>query len=287
MNGQVTTAGRRRGEGGVRAAIDVGGTFTDVFILDSEGNKSVAKVPSTSNPIDAVMNGAEAAGVAWSDIELFAHGTTIATNALITRRFPTAAMVTTKGFRDVLEIGRGTREDPWDAYRESAPAYIRRRDRLTVTERVDYRGRVVSELDEAEAREVARIVRKRGIKSVAVCFANAYANGANETRMAEILAEELDDDVIITTSHEIHPEIFEDERFSTTVANAVLAPIIRPYARELEERTTASGYGADVLLLHSGGGVMTPSMAERYAARLAASGIAAGAIASEHVARRP
>lgn len=268
----------------VRAAVDVGGTFTDVFILDADGNKSIAKVPSTTNPIDAVLNGVEAAGIAWSDIELFTHGTTIATNALITRSFPTAAMVTTKGFRDVLEIGRGTREDPWDAYRESAPAYIRRRDILTVPERVDYRGHVLEELDEAAAREVARILRKRKIMSVAVCFANAYANGVHETRMAEILAEELDDGVIITTSHEIHPEIFEDERFSTTVANAVLAPIIRPYARELDERTTAAGYEADVLLLHSGGGVMTPTMAERYAARLAASGIAAGAIASERVA---
>src|SRR5699024_7605893 len=109
--------------------------------------------------------------------------------------------------------------------------------------------------------------------------------GENELQMARILAEELGAEVAITTSHETLPEIFEDDRFSTTVANTVLAPIIRPYARELSERTAAAGYEADVLLLHSGGGVMTPAMAEGYAARLAASGIAAGAIASDYTAR--
>lgn len=270
---------------GIRAAVDVGGTFTDVFILDADGRKSIAKVASTANPIDAVMNGIEAANISWRDIELFTHGTTIATNALIMRRFPAAAMVTTDGFRDVLEIGRGTREDPWDAYKEAAPAYIRRRDRLTVTERVDYRGEVVEPLDEDQAREVARIMRKREVTAVAVCFVNAYANGENELQMARILAAELGDEVAITTSHQTHPEIFEDDRFSTTVANTVLAPIIRPYARELSERTAAAGYDADVLLLHSGGGVMTPAVAEEYAARLAGSGIAAGAIASAYTAK--
>jgi N-methylhydantoinase A len=264
--------------------VDVGGTFTDVFIVDRDGVPHVAKVPSTPNPIEGVMAGVAAAGMEWTDIELFAHGTTIATNALITRRFPTSAMVTTKGFRDVLEIGRGTREDPWDAYKESAKPYIRRRDRLVVSERVDFAGQVLQPLDEDEAREVARVLRKRGIATVAVCFVNAHVNGDHENRMREILEAELPD-VTVTTSHEIHPEIFEDERFSTTVANAVLSPIIRPYARELGERTAGAGYAGDVLLLHSGGGVMTASMAERYAARLAASGIAAGAIASQHVAR--
>lgn len=268
----------------VRVAIDVGGTFTDVFILDSNGNQTVAKVPSTSNPIDAVMNGAAAARIDWHDVELFTHGTTIATNALITRNFKPAAMVTTKGFRDVLEIGRGTREDPWDAYKEGTPPYVRRRDRFAVTERINYRGEVIEPFNEAEAREVARILHKRKVTAVAVCFINAYVNGAHELRMAEILAEELGPDVAITTSHETHPEIFEDDRFSTTVANTILAPIIRPYARDIDRRTTEAGYEADVLLLHSGGGVITPATAEKYAARLAASGIAAGAIASRHFA---
>lgn len=268
----------------VRMAIDVGGTFTDVFILGADGKKTVAKVPSTTNPIDAVMNGAEAGQVDWHDVELFTHGTTVATNALITRNFKPAAMVTTEGFRDVLEIGRGTREDPWDAYKEGTPPYVRRRDRFVVRERINYRGEIIEPLDEEQAREVARILHKRNVTAVAVCFINAYVNGAHEKRMAEILAEVLGPDVAISTSHETHPEIFEDDRFSTTVANTILAPIIRPYARDLDRRTTEAGYEADVLLLHSGGGVMTPASAEKYAARLAASGIAAGAIASKFFA---
>lgn len=273
-----------RAGAGIRTAIDVGGTFTDVFNLDSEGNQTVAKVPTTANPIDAVMNGAEAAKIDWSDVDLFTHGTTIATNALLTRNYKPAAMVTTEGFRDVLEIGRGTREDPWDAYKEGTPPYIRRRDRFTVAERINYRGEIVKPLDEDECREVARILYKREVTAVAVCFINSYINGVHELKMAEILAEVLGPDVAITTSHETHPEIFEDDRFSTTVANTILAPIIRPYTRDLEQRTAEAGYDADALLLHSGGGVMTPATVEKYAARLAGSGIAAGAIASKHFA---
>lgn len=268
----------------MRAAIDVGGTFTDVFVLDADGRQRVAKVPSTSNPIDAVMNGAKASYVDWHDVDLFTHGTTIATNALLTRRYKPAAMLVTKGFRDILEIGRGTREDPWDAYKEGTPPYIRRRDRFTVSERINYRGDIIEPLDEDECREVARILRKRKVTAVAICFINSYVNGAHELRAAEILAEELGPDVVITTSHETHPEIFEDDRFSTTVANTILAPIISPYARDIAKRTSDAGYSADVLLLHSGGGVMTPATAEKFAARLAASGIAAGAIASKYFA---
>lgn len=268
----------------MRAAIDVGGTFTDVFVLDADGRQRVAKVPSTSNPIDAVMNGAKASNVDWHDVDLFTHGTTIATNALLTRRYKPAAMLVTKGFRDILEIGRGTREDPWDAYKEGTPPYIRRRDRFTVSERINYRGDIIEQLDEDECREVARILRKRKVTAVAICFINSYVNGAHELRAAEILAEELGPDVVITTSHETHPEIFEDDRFSTTVANTILAPIISPYARDIAKRTSDAGYSADVLLLHSGGGVMTPATAEKFAARLAASGIAAGAIASKYFA---
>ncbi|MGF1624751.1 MAG: hydantoinase/oxoprolinase family protein [Alphaproteobacteria bacterium] len=268
----------------VRVACDVGGTFTDVCILDeATGAMRVAKVPTTRDPIDGVLEGIAAAGVDLKDVLLFSHGTTLATNALITRRFPPAVMITTEGFRDVIEIRRGTRDDLWDTYKEMAPAYIRRRDRLVVSERIDYAGKVVTPLDEAEARDIARIVAKRGVKTIAICFVNAFANPVNERRMGEILREELPD-AVVSLSSEIMPEIFEHERFSTTVANAVLAPVAGAYAKRLEERMQAGGYSEDVLLLHSGGGVMTTKTAEHFAARLAASGIAAGAIASRHVA---
>ncbi len=268
-----------------RVAVDVGGTFTDVFVLDEDtADVNVAKVPSTPHdPMEAIMSGVSAANVDLENVTLFSHGTTVATNALITRRFPPVAMVTTRGFRDVLEIRRGTRDDLWDAYNDVAPAIIPRRDRLEVAERIDYEGRVLQELDEAEARKVAGRLRARGVETVAVCFINAYANPANENRMREILEEELPG-VSISTSSEILPEIFEYERFSTTVANAVLSPLVGGYVQRLGARLKEGGYHGDLLLLHSGGGVMTEALVQKYAVRLAASGIAAGAIACQRLA---
>ena len=269
---------------GLRVAVDVGGTFTDICILDEgDGSVRVAKVPSTADPLTGVMSGVAEAGIDLSKVALFSHGTTVATNALITRRLPTAAMVTTRGFRDVIEIRRGTKEDLWDAYKDVAPPYVRRLNRLEVTERVDYAGDVFAPLDEDEAREVAERLRQREVATVAVCFVNSYVNPANERRMREILEEELPG-VHISTSSEVLPEIFEHERFSTTVANAVLAPLVGDYTRRMGEQLAEAGYAGDLLLLHSGGGVMTPTSAQRLAVRLAASGIAAGAIASRHIA---
>lgn len=269
----------------LRVAVDVGGTFTDICVMDEEaGTMQVAKVPSTpKDPIEAIVSGVrDAAGIDLRDVVLFSHGTTVATNALITRNLPRAAMVATQGFRDVIEIRRGTKADLWDAYKDVAPPYIRRRDRFEVVERVDYEGNIATPLDEAGARRVAAVLRKRAVQAVAVCFVNAYANPANEQRMKAILEEELPG-VAISTSSEILPEIFEHERFSTTVANAVLSPIIGGYVRRLQQQLNDGGYDGDVLLFHSGGGVMTPQAAEKLAVRLASSGIAAGAIASRWI----
>ncbi len=269
----------------LRVAVDVGGTFTDICVMNEEtGAMEIAKVPSTpKDPIEAIISGVrDAAGVDLRDVVLFSHGTTVATNALITRNLPSAAMVATRGFRDIIEIRRGTKSDLWDAYKDVAPPYIRRRDRFEVAERIDFEGNVLEGLDETEARRIAGILRKRAVEAVAVCFINSYANPANELRMKAILEEELPG-VAISTSSEILPEIFEHERFSTTVANAVLSPIIGGYVRRLQSRLNEGGYEGDVLLFHSGGGVMTPQAAEKLAVRLASSGIAAGAIASRWI----
>jgi N-methylhydantoinase A len=264
-------------------AVDVGGTFTDICVLRRDtGELRVAKVPSTANPIKGVMTGVERAGIDLSEVALFSHGTTVATNALITGTYPAAAMVTTKGFRDVIEIRRGTKEDLWDAYKDVPPPPIRRRHRFEVAERVDYTGNVLEPLDEEDAREVARLLKRHGVEAVAVCFINSYANPANEQRMRDLLEEELDG-VLVTTSSEVLPEIFEHERFSTTIANAVLQPLVGRYVRNLESELRSGGYRGDLVILHSGGGVMTPETADRWAVRLAASGIAAGAIASRHI----
>lgn len=270
---------------GIRVACDVGGTFTDFCFLDeATGKMSVAKTPTTANPIDGVLNGIQESGIALKDVALFSHGTTLATNALITRNFPPALMVTTKGFRDVIEIRRGRRQHIWDTYAEMAGPYMRRRDRLEVRERIDYAGNILERLNEEDARRVARIVKKRGARTVAVCFFNAFTNPENEQRMRDILLEEIPE-ASISLSSDVMPEIFEHERFSTTVANAVLAPVAGDYTRDLADRLAQGGYTEDTLLLHSGGGVITSKNAHKFAARLAGSGIAAGAIASRTIAQ--
>lgn len=267
----------------VRVAVDIGGTFTDICILDEADNTlSVQKVPSTRDPIDAALEGVAKAGVNLSDVTLFSHGTTVATNALIERNLPHAAVICTEGFRDVIEIGNSTKEDLWDAYQDNPPPYVRRRDRLTIAERTSAAGVVERPVDEAEARALAAKLRKRGYRAVAICFMNAFANGENERALKAVLEAELPG-VAITTSSEVLPEIFEHERFSTTVVNAVLQPVVGEYARRLQDRLAEGGYDSDVLLLHSGGGVMTPKSTDTQAARLASSGIAAGAIANRYI----
>ncbi|GAA2016362.1 hydantoinase/oxoprolinase family protein [Brevibacterium samyangense] len=269
----------------LRVAVDVGGTFTDVCIFNEDDQvMRVTKVPSTpDNPMEAVINGVARAKVDLADVQLFSHGTTVATNALITRRFPKAAMVTTRGFRDVIEIRDGTKDDLWDAYNDVSGPYIRRRDRFEVSERTDYTGVVVEPLDETEARKLAALLRKRGVETIAVCFLNSYANPENEHRMRDILLEELPG-TSVSTSADILPEIFEHNRFNTTVSNAVLGPLVSGYVNELDSRLTDGGYEGELLLLHSGGGSMTSEMVSRFPVRLAASGIAAGAIAAKHIA---
>ncbi|GAA1876625.1 hydantoinase/oxoprolinase family protein [Paeniglutamicibacter psychrophenolicus] len=271
----------------LRVAVDVGGTFTDVCIFDEETQEMrVTKVPSTPHdPMLAVMGGVERANINLADVSLFSHGTTVATNALITRKFPASAMITTRGFRDVIEIRDGTKDDLWDAYNDVSGPYIRRRDRFEVTERIDFSGKVVTPLDEVEARRLAALLRKRGTTTIAVCFINSYANPANEIRMREILQEELPE-ATVSASAEILPEIFEHDRFNTAVSNAVLAPLVTGYVDRLATQLKDGGYSGDLLLLHSGGGSMTPRMVKRYPVRLAASGIAAGAIAAKHVAQQ-
>ncbi len=267
----------------LRVAVDIGGTFTDICVLDeNSGTLEIGKVPTSADPIDAAISGVLALGVDMSDITLFSHGTTVATNALITRNLPLTAMVTTEGFRDVIEIGRSNKRDLWDAYEDNAPPYIRRRDRLTIRERVSSFGEVEIPVDEDAARELARVLRKRGYRSVTVCFMNSFVNPENEREMKRLLEAELPD-VLISNSADVLSQIFEHDRFSTAVVNAVVHPVLGDYANRMQTQLADGGYAGDLLLLHSGGGVMTPKTIERHAARLAGSGIAAGAVASKYV----
>lgn len=266
-----------------RVAVDIGGTFTDICILnETSGTLDIAKVASTQDPIDAALIGIKKLGVDLHDVTLFAHGTTVATNALITRNLPHTAMVATEGFRDVIEIGRSTKNDLWDAYEDNPPPYIRRRDRLPFPERTDALGGIEVPIDEPGARKLARRLHKRGYEAVTICFMNSFANPANERQMRRILEEELPG-VAISNSADVLCEIFEHDRFSTAVVNAVVHPVIGAYALRLQDQLRDGGYTNDLLLLHSGGGVMTPHTVDRHAARLAGSGIAAGAVASRYI----
>ena len=270
-----------------RVAVDVGGTFTDLIVHDEQsGSVAIAKTASIPHdPAAAIMAALEQAEIAPRDMTFFAHGSTVGTNALITRRLPRTAVVASEGFRDVHEIRRGTKPDLWDAYSDVAPPYVRRRDRFEVLERIDYAGTVLTALDEDATRAVARRIKGRGYESVAVTFINAYMNGEHEARAKAIIEEEAPG-VFVCTSHEILPEVFEHERFSTTIINACLAPVVSRYLASLTERLREGEYEGDVLVLHSGGGVMTAEAISRNAARIAVSGPAAGAMAGAFFARQ-
>jgi N-methylhydantoinase A len=273
-------------EESLSVAVDVGGTFTDLVVYDARGGiVGFAKVRSTPDaPARAVLDVLDRAEIAAGRMRLFVHGSTVGTNALLTRRLARTAIITTEGFRDVHEIRRGDREHLWDAYRDPPPPLVARRHRLEVPERVDHAGRVVRELDLDAARPVASIVAQRGYESVAICFVNAHAAPEHEAQMAALVAEAAGA-IHISTSSEVAPQIFEHERTSTTVVNACLAPIVGRYLDELADALGRRGYDGDVLVAHSGGGVMTAAAMTRLPARIAKSGPAAGAVAMAAVAR--
>ena len=216
-----------------RVAVDVGGTFTDVFVFDEKNQQvKVAKTPSTpSEPEQGVLNGFKKANIEGKEILIFSHGTTVGTNALIERKLPQTVLITTKGFRDIPEIRRGTRLDLWDAYHDVADPYIKRRDRFEIDERINYAGEVLKDVDEDEVVKLAHVLKKREVKSIAIGFMNAYVNGENERKVKAILERELPD-VYISLSSEVLPEIFEHERLSTTGINAVLGPTVGNYIKK-------------------------------------------------------
>ena len=264
----------------------MGGSFTDFFIYD-DGTKqiSVTKTSSTlDNPAEGIIEGLKKSGIQPKSIMFMSHGSTVGTNALITRNLPRTGFITTKGFRDVVEMGRGVREDIWDAYKDKAKPYIPRRDRFEVEERIDYAGNVITPLNEKEARELCRILKRRGIESIAVCFINSYMNNENEMKMKKILEEELPG-AYFCISADIMPEIFEHERGSTTMINACLAPVVSKYLFALVEELKNLGFKGDVLVVHSGGGVMTAESIAYYASRIANSGPSAGAVAGSYIAK--
>jgi N-methylhydantoinase A len=274
----------------VRIAVDIGGTFTDLQILDPKsGAVHDFKSPSTphdpSEGLIAALEGAsQRFGFALSDVGMLLHGSTIATNAVLERKLPKGALITTAGFTDVLEIGRHMRHNVYALKAEPRSLLIPRQWRFGVGERVRADGSVETPLDEVAIREVGARLVDQDIRAVAVMFLHAYRNPAHEWRAAEILSEFPG--LAVATSHEVSPEIREFERVSTTVLNALLKPVISGYLERVKQRLADAGVTARLYLVQSNGGVAAPEDAATRPVKLLLSGPAGGAMAMAELARR-
>jgi N-methylhydantoinase A len=274
----------------VRIAVDIGGTFTDIQIHNGRnGRISAFKTPSTPEDpsvglIQGLNGAAERHGFALQDVGLIMHGSTIATNAVLERKLPQGALVTTAGFADVLEIGRHMRKNVYALKAEDRGLLIPRQSRFEVRERIRADGSIEASLDETALLTLIEHLKGRDIKAIAIAFLHSYRNSENERRAATLLAQHLPD-VSVTASHEVSPEIREYERTSTTVLNALLKPVISNYLARVEARLQTAGIAAPLYMVQSNGGVATPEEAARMPVKLLLSGPAGGAMAMESVAR--
>jgi N-methylhydantoinase A len=263
-----------------RVAIDIGGTFTDVVAMDASGHLGHTKSLTTyPDPVDGFFNGLRKLGGERADY--LGHGTTLATNALLTRSGSSVALVTTRGFRDVLEIRRTHRKTLFDIYEEFPEPLVSREARLEVTERIGADGRAVTPLAESEVRAAAAQIRRMGSEAIAVSFLFSFANGDHERRAREILAEELPELADrITLSSEVLPLHREYERTSTTVVSAMLMPLLRGYLESLEHRVRDAGAAETLLIMQNTGGLVSPQRAADLPVLTLLSGPAGGATAT-------
>ena len=270
--------------GRVVVGVDVGGTFTDVFALDeATGAATVAKTPTTRPDQSAGFLAGVAAGAGGPErAATVVHGTTAGTNALLERKGARIGVITTEGFRDVLEMRRRDRPRVWGLWGAFEPI-VPRDLRLEVPERVLADGSVHTPVDLGAVREATERLRQAGCAAVAILFVNAYANPENEREAAEAVRA-LWPNGHVTASHEILPEIREFERFSTAALNAYLQPEVAGYLDRLEAALRAGGFGGDFLIVQSNGGVMSAETARRRPVRTALSGPAARVAAAAHVA---
>ncbi|HIM19936.1 MAG TPA: hydantoinase/oxoprolinase family protein [Rhodospirillales bacterium] len=263
--------------------VDVGGTFTDVFFLnETDGSYNVAKVPSTRRDQSVgIRDGIAQRFDNLSEVSLIIHGTTVGTNALLERKGAKTGIITTSGFRDVIEMRRRDRPETWGLWGMFEPV-VSRDLRLEVNERVLADGTIHTVVDETEVVDAAKTLMKNGAESVCVFFVNSYANGANEKAAIDAISE-IWPNQHITASSEILPEIREFERGSTATLNAYLQPPIGDYLERLEAGLRQGGFGGKILILQSNGGVMSVDLARSFPIRTALSGPAAGVIAGAHI----
>ncbi len=265
-----------------RVGFDVGGTFTDFVLQSPSGELLAAKRLTTyPDPSEACLAGLDEliaqGSVPWTDVAQVIHGTTLGSNIVIERKARGVGLLTTRGFRDVLVIGREKRYQVYDLQIEKPAPLIPRRLIGEVTERILADGSVRTPLDEADARRAIRELVRRGVTTLAVCLLHSYLNPAHERRLAALVAEEAPH-VTVTLSHEVSPTFREYERASTTVVNAYVMTAIREYLRGLATATTRRGYRGWLFVMQSSGGIATAEAMQRYPIRMIESGPAAGAL---------
>lgn len=273
-----------------QVGIDVGGTFTDFVAIDETGQVSVFKHLTTpADPSVGVLAGARAfaerRGIHPSEAARIIHGTTLVANSLIQRRGARTALITTRGFADVLEIGREARYDLYDLDLERPEPLVPRPWRLEVDERILADGTVLEQLDEEAAVRVAKRLEKLGVESVAVCLLHSYANPVHERRLASLIAEAAPS-VDVTLSCDVAPEWREFERTSTAAANAYVKPLVRTYIARLEDGFAELGAGGRLYVMLSQGGVTSARMASELAIQLVESGPAGGVMAAAFLGQR-
>lgn len=273
----------------IRMGVDIGGTFTDV-VLESAGTSHSTKVLTTyAAPEDAIIDGMHQvcakAGIAPAQIGQIIHGTTLATNALIERRGARTALITTQGFRDVIEMRTESRFEQYDLNLQLPEPLLPRQHRFTLAERVDAQGNVLISLDRAEVVAMADTLASYNFESIAVGLIHAYLNPDHEKMIRDVLAEKLPD-VMVSLSSEVSPQMREYERFNTTVANAYIKPLMKSYLGRLKTRLADEGADCPVFLMHSGGGIISIENAAEFPVRLVESGPAGGAVFAAHIAAR-
>ena len=270
--------------GGKVIGVDVGGTFTDLIVTDETGAPRIAKVPSTmDNQAFGVIAAIGETGVALETVDAVIHGTTTTTNALLERKIAKCGLITTKGFRDVLELGRRTRRQPYGLKSWFEPL-IPRELRLEVVERMDATGNVIRPLDEAGVRAACRSLLEAGVESLVIHFLHAYVNPAHEARAAEIAAE-IWPNGYITVGHAILSEYREYERGTAAAVNAAVQPVLHRYITRLADELGDRGYRHDLLVMQGNGGTVSARVAAEAAINTVMSGPASGVMAAAHAAR--
>ncbi len=277
---------------GYRLGVDVGGTFTDLLLFNVDtGAFWRHKTPSTPHDSsEGILNGVTAicteAGVSAKDIDYFLHGTTVATNAVLEGKGARVGLITTEGYRHIMQIARSYVPGglaAWIIWPKPQPLAALE-DTVTVKGRMNAAGQEVRPLDEAGARAALTELKKQGVEAITVSFINAYANGAHEKRVGE-LAREIMQDVPVSLSHEVLPEMQEYERTLTTVANAAVRPVVGKYVSSLRDKLAASGMAGKLSLLRSDGGLMSAQKAEEHPVNILMSGPAGGVTGALWVAK--